>query len=142
MSKPVNDNNRILKSITHARDLGIIQLRVDSDSYDGRTVRVQDKDLIHFGNCSYLGLDTCESLKLGAIDAIVRYGNFFASSRQYIGLGLNEELEALLDQITGHHCLISQTTSSGSLSAIPVITTPNDLIVLDHQVHTLVVENN
>lgn len=118
--------------------MGIIQLSVDSDTFDGRIVSIKDKDLVHFGNCSYLGLDTCETLKLGAIDAIIRYGNFFACSRQYIGLGLNEELESLLNQITGHHSLIAQTTSSGSLSAIPVITTPNDLIVLDHQVHTSV----
>ena len=131
-------SERILKSITHARDLGIIQLKVESESYDGRIVTVQGRDLVHFGNCSYLGLDTCEELKQGAIDAITRYGNFFASSRQYIGLGLNEELEGLLGQITGHYCLISPTTSSGSLSAIPILTSPNDLIILDHQVHVSV----
>jgi 7-keto-8-aminopelargonate synthetase-like enzyme len=136
--KPETDYTRILKAITYARDLGIIQLKVESDSYDGRIVRVQDKDLIHFGNCSYVGLDTCEAVKLGGIDAITRYGNFFSSSRQYIGLGLSEALETLLDQITGHHTLVTQTTTLGSLSAIPVIISPDDLIVMDHQVHASV----
>ena len=134
----MNDHSRILKAITHARDLGIIQLKVESESYNGRTVRVQDKDLIHFGNCSYVGLDTCEALKLGAIEAITRYGNLFSSSRQYIGLGLNEELETLLNQITGYHTLVTQTTSLGTLSAIPIIVSPNDLIVMDHQLHASV----
>ena len=138
MSKPVVNNSKILKSIMTARDMGIIQLQVDRGNYDGRIVRVKDRELIHFGNCSYLGLDTCDALKLGGIDAIMRYGNFFATSRQFICLGLHEELEALLSNITGFPCLVTQTTSSGSLSAIPIITSPRDLIILDHQVHTSV----
>jgi 7-keto-8-aminopelargonate synthetase-like enzyme len=99
---------------------------------------VQGKDIVNFGNCSYVGLDVCEALKQGAIDAVTRYGNLFASSRLCIGLDLNEKLEALLDQITGYHTLVTQTTSLGSLSAIPVIVSPNDLVVLDHQVHASV----
>jgi 7-keto-8-aminopelargonate synthetase-like enzyme len=139
LSKPATDDyTRSLKAITHALDLGIIQLKVESETYNGRIVRVQEKDLIHFGNCSYVGLDTCEAVKMGSIDAITRYGNLFASSRQYIGLGLNEELEALLDQITGYHTLVTQTTSLGSLSAIPILVSSNDLIVMDHQLHASV----
>ncbi len=119
-------------------EIGIIQLKVESETYDGRIVRVQNKDRIHFGNCSYMGLDTCETVKQGSIDTINRYGNYFSSSRQYLGLGLNEELETLLDQITGSHTLVTPTTSLASLSAIPVIVSPNDLIVIDHQAHTSV----
>jgi 7-keto-8-aminopelargonate synthetase-like enzyme len=138
MKKPAIDYSRILKSINHARDLGIIQLQIESDHYDGRIVRVHDKDLVHFGNCSYLGLDTCEALKQGAIDAINRYGNLFSSSRQYIGFGLSEELESLLNLITGHYTLVTQSTTLGSLSAIPLLISPNDLIVIDHQLHASV----
>lgn len=138
MNKSVTDYTRSLNAISYARDFGVLQLKVESDSYDGRIVRVHDRDLLHFGNCSYIGLDTCETLKQGGIDAITRYGNFFSSSRLCIGLDLNEKLEALLDEITGYHTLVTQTTSLGSLSAIPIITSPNDLIVLDHQVHASV----
>lgn len=130
--------DRTMKFISHSCDLGIVQLKVESDHYDGRVVRVQGRDIINFGNCSYVGLDTCEALKQGAIDAVTRYGNLFASSRLAIGLDLNEQLEGLLDQITGYHTLVTQTTSLGTLSAIPVIVSPNDLIVLDHQVHASV----
>jgi 7-keto-8-aminopelargonate synthetase-like enzyme len=138
LNNPALDYSRTLNFISHSCDLGIIQLKVDSDTFDGRIVKIDGKDIIHFGNCSYVGLDTCETVKLGAIDAVTRYGSFFSSSRQYIGLGLNEELEALLDKITGYHTLVTQTTTLGSLSAIPVITSPNDLIILDHQVHASV----
>jgi 7-keto-8-aminopelargonate synthetase-like enzyme len=129
---------RTLDYVNRSCDLGIFQLKVESDTYDGRIVRVQSRDIINFGNCSYVGLDVCEALKQGAIDAVTRYGNLFASSRLAIGLDLNEKLEALLDQITGYHTLVTQSTSLGSLSAIPVIISPNDLIVLDHQVHASV----
>jgi 7-keto-8-aminopelargonate synthetase-like enzyme len=138
LKKPAIDYTRILNAVTYACDLGIIQLSDESESFDGRVLRVQDKELIHFANCSYLGLDTAEELKRGGIDALIRFGSSFASSRQGIGLGLNEELEALLDQITGYHTLVTQTTTLGSLSAIPVIVSSNDLIVLDHQVHASV----
>jgi 7-keto-8-aminopelargonate synthetase-like enzyme len=138
LNKPATDYTRSLNAITYARDMGVLQLKVESDSYDGRIVTVAGKDLVHFGNCSYVGLDTCEALKQGGIDAITRYGNFFSSSRLCIGLDLNEKLEALLDQITGYHTLVTQTTSLASLSAVPIITSPNDLIVLDHQVHASV----
>ncbi len=138
MSKPLDSNLRAFKSITNARNYGIIQLRAESDHYDGRIVKVNDVELIHFGNCSYLGLETHELIKLGGIETLTRYGSFFSSSRQYIGLGLNEELEALLNKITGYYTLVTQSTTLGSLSAIPVITSPNDLIIVDHQLHASV----
>jgi 7-keto-8-aminopelargonate synthetase-like enzyme len=138
LDKQVNHYDRALSSISHARNMGITQLEVKSDFFDGRIVRVQNKDLIHYGNCSYLGLETSADIKLGAIDAITRFGSVFSSSRQYIGLSLNEELEALLNQIMGSHTLVTQTTTLGSLSTIPIITSPNDLIIMDHQLHASV----
>jgi 7-keto-8-aminopelargonate synthetase-like enzyme len=138
LNKPAADYSRTLKFLSHSYELGIIQLKTESDSYDGRILRINNRDIIHFSNCSYIGLDICEALKLGAINAITRYGTLFSTSRLCVGLDLNEKLESLLDQITGHHSLVTQTTSLGSISAIPIIVTPNDLIVMDHQVHTSV----
>jgi 7-keto-8-aminopelargonate synthetase-like enzyme len=138
LDKSALDYSLTMNNISHACDLGIIQLKAESDSFDGRILRIQGKDSIHFGNCSYLGLETCEALKQGAHDAIDRYGNYFSCSRQYVGLSLNEELESLLDQITGYHTLVTPTTALASLSAIPIITSPNDLIIMDHQVHASV----
>jgi 7-keto-8-aminopelargonate synthetase-like enzyme len=138
LNNPALHYARTLDYVTRSCDLGIFQLKVESDTYDGRIVRIHGRDIVNFGNCSYVGLDVCEALKQGTIDAVTRYGNLFASSRLAIGLGLNEELEALLDQITGYHTLVTQSTSLGSFSAIPVMVSPNDLIVLDHQVHASV----
>lgn len=138
LTKPAIDYSRTLDYVTHACDLGVFQLKHESDSYDGRILTINKKDIVNFGNCSYLGLDTSETVKLGGIDAIVRYGNFFSSSRLCAGLALNEQLEDLLNRITGYHTLVTQTTTLGSLSVIPIVISPNDLIVLDHQVHASV----
>jgi 7-keto-8-aminopelargonate synthetase-like enzyme len=138
LNKPELNYARTLNFFSHSRDLGIIQLQDESESYDGRIVKVKGRDIVHFANCCYVGLETSEALKLGAIDAITRYGTFFSTSRLCIGLDLNEKLEALLDEITGYHTLVTQSTTLGSISVIPIIVTPNDLIVLDHQVHTSV----
>jgi 7-keto-8-aminopelargonate synthetase-like enzyme len=107
---------RTLSFISHSCDLGIVQLSAESDTYDGRILRLDDRDIVNFGNCSYVGLDVCEALKQGAIDATTHYGTFFSSSRLAVGLSLNEELEALLDQITGYHTLVTQSTSLGSFT--------------------------
>ncbi len=132
------DYDRTLAFVNRACEIGVFQLSTDAQNYDGRSVQVKGKILRHFANCSYIGLDVAEELKAGAIDAIQRYGNLFSSSRLSIGLGLNEELEALLDQMTGQQTLVTQSTSLGSLSAIPVLTNAQDLIIVDRQVHASV----
>ncbi len=137
-NKPALDYTRMLNFFSHSTNLGIIQLQSDYDTYNGRNLGINGKKAIHFANCSYIGLDVCESLKLGAIDATTRYGTLFSSSRLCVGLDLNEQLEGYLNQITSNHTLVTQSTTLGSISAIPIIVSPNDLIVLDHQVHTSV----
>jgi 7-keto-8-aminopelargonate synthetase-like enzyme len=127
-----------LNYVNHSTSLGIFQLQSGFDTYNGRNLGIKGKNVIHFANCSYVGLDVCEALKLAAIEAVTRYGTLFSTSRLCVGLDLNEKLEALLNQMTGNHTLVTQSTTLGSISAIPIIVSPNDLIVLDHQVHTSV----
>ncbi len=138
MSKLLSNYDLMAKTMNQSVELGITQLKAKGENYDGRSVEVNGKTLLHFGNCSYIGLDTAPEIKQGTIDATMKYGSSFSSSRACIEIGLYEELEDLLEEITGYPCLVSQTTSLGHQSIFPVLITSEDVIIIDHQVHASV----
>jgi 7-keto-8-aminopelargonate synthetase-like enzyme len=122
-------------SIREASRLGIALLSVEDRRLDGRHVHVNGREGINFSSCSYLGLETDERLKRGAIDATNRYGTQFSSSRTYLSVSLYQELEALLDRIFGGYTLVTPSTTLGHIAALPILVGERDAVVLDHQVH-------
>ena len=138
MSKLLSNYDLMNKVIAEGHELGIIQLKSEGETYDGRTIVVNGKPLLYFGNCSYLGLDTSDELKQGIIETTLKYGSCFSSSRFNVELSLYEQLESLLEEIMGHPCLVSQTTTLGHQSVFPILIQPDDLIIMDHQVHASV----
>ena len=117
---------------------GIGGVFVEDESLDGKHVTVYGKKLIHFGSCGYLGLEYDERLKAGAIQAIERFGTQFSCSRAYLSLPLYEEVEDKLAKMYGYPALLAPSCTLGHISNIPVLCTPKDAIILDHQVHTSV----
>lgn len=128
----------INKIVSHGRDLGIGQVKVQDHSTNGRTINVNGKNLVYFGNCSYLGLEYDKRITEAAIDAINRYGSLFSCSRAFASLSLHDELEFLLEQIFDKPTLVSPTTTLGHISNIPTLVNQDDAIILDHQVHASV----
>ncbi|MCI4666968.1 MAG: aminotransferase class I/II-fold pyridoxal phosphate-dependent enzyme [Bacteroidia bacterium] len=126
------------QTLSYAIASNIIHLYSEDQKLDGRIITTNGKELINFGSCSYLGLETDERLKAGAIDAINRYGTQFSSSRAYMSLSLYKDLEIELENIFAGSVMVSPTTTLGHLAAIPVIVGDNDAIILDHQVHASV----
>jgi 7-keto-8-aminopelargonate synthetase-like enzyme len=105
---------------------------------DGRTLTLDGRSLIHFGSCSYLGLELDERLKQGAIDAVIRYGTQFSASRVFVSTPLYEELEGLLTAIFGQPVVLAPTTTLAHASALPALVGEDDAIILDQQVHASV----
>ena len=91
---------------------GLIHKTIEDHAIDGRVVHIDGQKKLNFGSCSYLGLEMHESLKAGAIDAINRYGTQFSSSRSYLETPLYQELEGLLNQITGGHTIVTPTVDA------------------------------
>jgi 7-keto-8-aminopelargonate synthetase-like enzyme len=92
--------------------------------------------MVNFGSCSYLGLEVDERLKQGAIDATIRYGTQYSSSRAFSYCNLYEELESLFYQIFDNNkAILGATTTLTHLAAIPILVHNDDLVILDHQVH-------
>src|SRR4051812_3701305 len=115
-----------------------MQIDPSDESFDGRTVTLEGSSRINFGSCSYLGLELDPRLKQATIDAVLRYGTQFSSSRGYLSSPQYDELETLLGELFGGHVLVTPTTSLGHLSVLPVLVESGDAVLLDHQVHASV----
>jgi len=138
MSKAKERLNLIDTMITEAVQKGLLQLTADSDILDGRIIHLDGHPLVNFGVCSYLGLETDPRLKQGTIDAVLRYGTQFASSRGYLSVPAYRELEYLLQRIVDAPVLVVPTTTLGHLAAIPTLIGDDDAILMDQQVHNSV----
>jgi 7-keto-8-aminopelargonate synthetase-like enzyme len=118
---------------------GVIRLRVEDEILAGDTVTVNGQLLVNFGSCAYLGLNVDPRLKQGAIEAIERFGPVFSSSSAYISVDLYTALEESLARIFGTgHVVLPTTTTLGHLAALPVLVSPDDVVLVDTQSHASV----
>ena len=121
--------------VTSSVKRGLGHLDAGGERLDGRTIRVGSRELIHFGSCSYLGLELDPRLKAGSIDAVSRFGTYFSSSRAFVSAPLYAELEAEFEKIFGAHVLVAPTTTLAHLAALPVLCERRDALILDHLAH-------
>src|SRR5262245_28306228 len=116
-------------SLTAAAEVGLLHRTAEDEWLDGRTIQLAGKRLLHFGSCSYLGLEVGPRVKGAAIDAAGRYGPLFASSRAYLSSPLYPRLEERLTGIFGEHFVLTPTTTLGHLAALPVLCESGDALL-------------
>ncbi|MEP1033168.1 aminotransferase class I/II-fold pyridoxal phosphate-dependent enzyme [Ekhidna sp.] len=138
-------HNNILDTVDSvfsvSKERGSLHLHADEDILDGRHLSINGKKVLHFGTCGYLGLEQHPKLKQGAIEAIEKYGVQFPMSRTYISNPLYKKLEEKITKMYNAPVVISKNCTLAHLATIPIIVRPNDLIILDHLVHTSVQES-
>lgn len=127
--------NTVHEVFTDAKQEGVLHLHAGGNSFSGRRINVNGRDLFHFGTTGYLGLEQDTRLKEAAIAAIKRYGTQFPLSKSYISHPLYGELEELVAQMYGTPIIITKNSTLGHLGAIPSAVDDADAIILDHQVH-------
>jgi len=121
--------------LDQAKSNNLIQLQ-DSSNFCGTKYRVNDRDLLNFGYCGYLGLEMHKALKNGATDFVNRYGLQYGISRAYMTSKPEKELLELLSEMYGgQHIIIHSSTSSAHIGNIPNLISSEDAIILDQQVH-------
>lgn len=120
---------------TIGKTRGLLHQYTEDYNYDGRSITINGEELINFGSCSYLGLETDRRVKDGAIDAIERYGSQLACSRAFLSNTLYSEFEELIRRIFDCPILIAPTTSVGHQAVMPTVIEDNDAIILDQQAH-------
>ncbi len=137
-------HNNILDTVDSvfsvSKEKGSLHLHVDDSDLDGRHLSIHGKQALHFGTCGYLGLEQHPKLKQGAIDAIDKYGVQFPMSRTYVSNPLYKKLEQKIHEMYKAPVVISKNCTLAHLTTIPILIRQNDLIILDHLVHTSVQE--
>jgi 7-keto-8-aminopelargonate synthetase-like enzyme/predicted N-acyltransferase len=134
--KTNNFINTIDECLTNGVKNGIFQVSLEDETFNGREVTIGGNRVVNFGSCSYLGLETDDRLKQGAIDATLRYGVQYSSSRLFSACPLYEEFESLLYKIFENNpTIVAASTTLSHLGAIPILVQDEDLVILDHQVH-------
>ena len=136
MSSKKNDLiNTVNEISTIAKSRGIAHLYTQDKILNGRTILVNEKQLINFGSCSYLGIEVDERLKQGGIDGIKKYGSQYSSSRTYVATGSYLELEDLITQIFECPVIISTCTTLSHQAVMPIVIGENDAVIYDQQAH-------
>ena len=123
------------RRLSFALDLGVAFRRLENDKLDDATLTLDDRTLLDFSTCSYLGLSRDSRLKDAAIDAVQRYGASYSSSPAYTALPLYDDLEDELHRMTGGAIALAQTTTLAHLAALPVLVGSEDLVLVDAQSH-------
>jgi 7-keto-8-aminopelargonate synthetase-like enzyme len=118
-----------------AASMGLGLQTIENETFDGKTITLDGKVKKFFGNCSYLGLETDERLKAGAIEAIQNNGILLSCSRHYLSATNGQELLNLLETMFNQPCLLMPLTNLASAAVITTRINSDDAIILDQQVH-------
>ena len=135
-----NRTNKFIDTIdeclTNGVKNGIFQVSLEDNILNGREVTIGGRRVINFGSCSYLGLEVDDRLKHGAVDATLRYGTQYSSSRLFSECNLYDELEDQFYKIFNNNpAVLAATTTLAHLGSLPILVQDDDLVILDHQVH-------
>ena len=127
------------QSISYGANKKLIQIHTDQ-VIDGRKYIVQDKEIVYYGNFSYLGLEQHPKIIKATIEAIENEGIRLPSSRTYIQSNYYNELEGLLGQIYGGHVVIGPSLTVLHMAAIPVLFGNDDMVFIDQMAHASMVQ--
>jgi 7-keto-8-aminopelargonate synthetase-like enzyme len=125
----------LYQSVKELQEKGHVFQYYTDESYDGRKLTVREREVIHFANCSYLGLEKHPLLIEGAIEAAKIYGTQNSMSRAMLSSPLYKEFEQNLTKIFPGFQVVYPSTTLAHCSALPVIIGEKDAVILDAYVH-------
>lgn len=121
---------------TTAKKKKVMHLSSQGEEFDGEFLKINNQELINFGTCGYLGLEKHPHILAKSHELLDRYGSHFSISRTFVKASYQDELESLVSKIFDNHPVVIYTsTSVAHQSVLGTIIEPNDLIILDQQVH-------
>ena len=131
-----NHLDTIAEVFDHAKGKGLMFLTQKDERFRGHHLNINNRSLLNFGTCGYLGLELDERLIEASKDFTDRYGTQFSVSRAYLEADINLALEALLSRMYSDCPVVVQSsTSTCHISAIPSLVRERDAIILDQSVH-------
>ncbi|MDQ6532005.1 aminotransferase class I/II-fold pyridoxal phosphate-dependent enzyme [Flavobacterium sp. LHD-85] len=120
---------------SNAKEKGILHLYAEGEYLNGRTIKINGNEMLHFGTTGYLGLEQDKRLKEAAIKAINNYGTQFPLSKTYLSHPLYAELESKIEKMYDIPPIITKNSTLGHLAIIPTLIRDEDAVIIDHQAH-------
>lgn len=122
--------------VTTGKKKKVMHLSSQGEQFNGEFLEINDRELINFGTCGYLGLEKHPHILAKSHELLDRYGTHFSISKAFVKASYQDELENLLSKIFDNHPVVTFTsTSVGHQAVLGTIIQPSDLIILDQQVH-------
>ena len=132
----LSENQRLIyDGLNNLKDHGLMYQYFEDETFNGRTVKVNGSDLLHFGSCSYMGFETHPGIIKSSREALEKYKTQTPSSRAALSSVLYREIEDTLPQIFPGKHIITQTVTLGHFSILPLLIQDNDAIILDAFAH-------
>jgi len=132
------ETSELFQVVKQLQENGYAFQYFEDSHFNGRTITVNKKELLHFASCSYLGLETHPDLINAAIEAIRKYGTQTPSSRAMLSSPLYKELEENLRLMFPGYAIVTQTVTLAHCSVLPLLVSEKDAIILDAYVHNSV----
>jgi 7-keto-8-aminopelargonate synthetase-like enzyme len=132
------ESSELLTSIKELKSHGGVFQYYEDAEIDGRKITINGRELIHFANCSYLGLEKHPLLIKEAREALEKYGTQSSISRAMLSSPLYKTLEENLSKMFPGYQAVFATTTLAHCSALPLLIGENDAIILDANVHNSV----
>ncbi|MFH6988427.1 aminotransferase class I/II-fold pyridoxal phosphate-dependent enzyme [Flavobacterium collinsii] len=120
---------------SNAKEKGILHLYAEGEYLNGRSIKINGSEMLHFGTTGYLGLEQDKRLKEAAISAITNYGTQFPLSKTYLSHPLYAELESKIEQMYNIPPIITKNSTLGHMAIIPTLIRDEDAVIIDHQAH-------
>lgn len=130
--------NGLYSTLKHFQESGCGNQYFNDPNFNGRTITVNNRKVVNFANCCYLGIEKHPALINGAIEAVKRYGSQNSFSRTLASSPLFHELETNLKQVFPGNPIVYSSTTLAHYSALPLLARENDAIILDAYVHNSV----
>lgn len=138
MLQLTTEKQMLFEIVKEAKTKGVAHQTLDDQEFTGREIRINGKDLLNFGNCCYLGLETDPRIKQGVIEATEKYGSLLSNSRAFFSSPLYGQLEGYINQIFPGYQVITTTTTLGHCAMLPILIEAEDDIIIDQYVHNSV----
>jgi 7-keto-8-aminopelargonate synthetase-like enzyme len=132
------ETDELYQTLKYFESIGCGNQYFQDQEYKGRTVTINNKELINFANCCYLGLEKHPALLEASINALKKYGTQNPTSRSLFSSPLYKELETNLAKIFPGHPVVYGSTTMLHYAAMPLLIKEKDAIILDAYVHNSV----
>ena len=122
--------------LAEAKRRGVMRLEFNDEEWRGDRLKVNNKNMVNFGTCGYMGLENHQRIIDKAVEYTHKYGVQFSVSRTYLTDSKSYILEDLLEKVFLNNPVITFTsTSIAHTSVLPIVVGHNDAIILDQQAH-------